>query len=146
MIDKRHLRWAYQALCNYAAYRVNGPTSKPEKVKEEPPPWPKGLVPDLDDLYLDMDSWDDLDHGDYLLVRTQIAMHCQENPQDSLIGEFLSHTLYMRQCPESFRVTAPFQRVKRGLGKEGATGAIRAASQLLKRVAMAKLESEENDK
>lgn len=143
MIDK-YLRWAYQALCNYAAYRVNGATSKPEKITKEPLPWPKGLVPDLDDLYLDMDSWSDLDYGDYLLVRTQIAIHCQENPQDALLGEFLSHTLYMRQCPESFRVTAPFMRVKRGLGKAGADEATRAVAQLLRRVAMAKRESEEN--
>ena len=64
--------------------------------------------------------------------------------QDALLGEFLSHTLYMRQCPESFRVTAPFMRVKRGLGKAGADEATRAVAQLLRRVAMAKRESEEN--
>ncbi len=142
MIDKRHLKWAYQALCNYASYRINGATSKPEKVESEPPPWPKGLTPDIDDLYLDMDAWSDLEYGDYLLVRTQIALHCKENPQDALIGEFLSHTLYMRQNPESFRVTTPFMRVSRGLGKEGASEAIRAVVQLMKRVAAAKFEQE----
>ena len=150
MIDKRHMKWAAEALVNYAVYRVQGATPNVcQKEDEEPAEWFKDLSPDLGDLWVNYDSWSDMEHGDYLLVRTQLAVHSQANPQDTLLGDFLTHLFYHRQTPESFRVHLPFQRGFVGLGtisKMAVANAMFAVAQVLKLVAQAKAEAENEEK
>lgn len=140
-----HIKWAFEALVNYATYRVQGDAPgvvMPEK--EDSPDWPKDQVPILEDLWESEPEFD-FEYGDYLLVRACIAKHVSQFPQDHCIADFLTHCLYHRKAVGEFYLFVPFGNVKvsmASLHKTYAHNAWRSVSQLLKLVASEKQKSE----
>ena len=136
----KHLRWAFEAVSNYAAFRVHGKAQSSVVVRAMPDDWPTGLVPVLDDLWSRPSTFD-YDYADYLLVRTAISCHVGENPQDRAVNDLISHLFYLRKPIESFRVYMPFGKVPIELGRlKGSyrANALYSVLEVVKRVAKEK--------
>jgi hypothetical protein len=135
-----YMKWAWEALVNYAAYRVQGDAPGIDRAVPMPADWPKDQIPLLADLWESPEEID-YEYKDYLLVRACISVQIRDFPQDAMLPEFLTHCLYFRRRVGDFTVFLPFgsQKVMLGsLGKSAALNAWYAVTKLLRSVAIEK--------
>lgn len=116
--DADYQRWAWEALVNYASYRVNGDAPGILRVLPSPPDWPEGQIPALDDLWKSGMKFDFEQH-DYVMVRLAISEQIKRRPMDYWLPEFLTHCLYLNHRVGDFAVNLPFQTQKTMLGTLG---------------------------
>lgn len=138
--QRDHLKWAYEALFNYAAYRVQGDASGKDHSIPLPPDWPKDQIPLLSDLWAAPEAID-FEYTDYLLVRQCIAVQVRDNPQDANLPEFLTHCLYYRKPVGEFAIFMPFASHKvtlASLDKSVAVNAWYAVAKLTRNIAREK--------
>lgn len=117
--DADYQRWAWEALVNYASYRVKVREDESVlKVVPMPKSWHPGDVPILDDLWESNFKFDFEQH-DYLVVRGAIAEQTKKRPMDYILPDLLTHCL-LRGLPVSeFEFHLPFQTRKSKMGDFG---------------------------